>query len=131
MHTFVIREIVSGVLLPLPQLVARLGLADVASWGFRDVRLQYGQPFGLAMQEFERMSRDTPGGYRVSADAFRDFLHTEFQIIDGEIEARDKDEVCILHLDCFDGSEWELRTASDQLAADLESRGFRQADSQM
>jgi hypothetical protein len=125
MYTLIVREFVSGVLVPLPQLVARLGLVNVVSWRFRHVKFHYGRPFGYAVQDFELMTRDTPGGFRVPSDSFRDFLNAEFQIIDGEIDALAADDVCLLTLNCVDGSQWELTTAFDELAADLERRGFR------
>lgn len=128
MFRFVVREVVSGVLLPLPQLVARLGLVGVVSWKFHDVKFHYGRPFGLAVEEFERISRQTNDGYQVSANDFRDFLNADVQVIDGEIEAIGEGDKCVLVLDCVDGSQWELATDSEQLACELERRGFRRGE---
>jgi hypothetical protein len=125
MHRFIVREIVSGVLLPLPQLVARLGLVGVVSWRFRDIKFHYGRPFGHTVEEFEHMTRQAKLGYQVSAVDFRDFLKTEFQIIDGKIEAVGEGDKSVMTLDCVDGSQWELATESEELASELERQGFR------
>jgi hypothetical protein len=124
MKTFVVREKVDGVLVPLPKLMGKLPFLKADIWVFRDIQLQYGSPFGLSISEFEKRTRQTPNGFRVTATEFRRFLCTDFQIIDGYIEGVDVDQEAsddwLFQIECFDASEWDISVKSSHLAAALE-----------
>jgi hypothetical protein len=66
------------------------------------------------------------GGIRVSGSAIWQVTTSDFQMIDGEIEgfAQETKSTPLLRIECFDASEWEVSTNSDQLAAELDRRSF-------
>jgi hypothetical protein len=129
MYTFVVREMSCGVLLRLSGLIERIHLSDVSSWRFHWIQLHgCGFPFGMTFDEFEAASR-VPGGLAVRDSEFRAFLNSDFQVIDGEIEAWSNDvpPICLARIECFDSSEWELTTDIPEIASRIEQSGFPRA----
>jgi hypothetical protein len=129
MYTFVVREMSYGALLPLARLIERMHLSDVASWRFHWIDLHGGGcPFGMTFDEFEAASR-VPDGLEVRDSEFRAFLNSDFQVVEGEIEAWSNDvaPICLARIDCHDASEWELTTDIPEVASRLEQSGFPRA----
>lgn len=124
MNKFVVRELIDGALLPLTALIDRLPLIKASSWAFKHTKFHYGSPFGLTIPEFERITWENEQGFVVADADFRLFLRTDFQLIDGEVEALDAGGI-LLTIDCLDASQWEISVQSAQLAAELENRGFK------
>ena len=128
MHIYIVNDKSFGTLIPLVQLIDRIGLKDVASWRLRDITL-YGRgcPFGMNFNEFEAATRATLNGFEVSDQDFRTFLMLDFQIIDGEVDAWSGTEPakCILRIDCEDATQWEIATDSLELISKLENAGFQ------
>ncbi|RPJ33927.1 MAG: hypothetical protein EHM35_10185 [Planctomycetaceae bacterium] len=122
MRTFVIRDVVDHVLVPLPTLLERLPFLEADFWVFRNIEVENATPFGLAVDEFESRTRETPGGFRVTAAEFRAFLQTDFQIVDGFIEGTNQEDPndWLFQIECFDSSEWDISVKSPELAAALE-----------
>ena len=130
MSVFIINDKVSGSLLPLADLIERMRLEDIATWRFRDVSLVgRGCPLGMSFDEFESASRERPDGFEVPDDEFRAFLESDFQIVDGEIEAWSNEfpARCVVRLDCEDATQWEITTDLPELSRKLETTGFTQA----
>jgi hypothetical protein len=129
MYTFVVREMSYGALLPFARPIERMHLSDVASWRFHWIDLHGGGcPFGMTFDEFEAASR-VPGGLEVRDSEFRAFLNSDFQVVEGEIEAWSNDvaPICLARIDCHDASEWELTTDIPEVASRLEQSGFPRA----
>ena len=128
MKKYVIRDReYSNLLISLPRLMERLSFVDVHFWAFRNMEIRYSFPFGIVLNEFERMTRDLDFGFVVSDSDFRRFLRNpDFEIIDGLIDGyRSKDvSAPLLTIDCFDSTQWEITTGSDTLAGKLEASGL-------
>ena len=120
MKTFVIRDRVDHVLVPLSTLLERLPFLEAEVWVFRNIELNHGSPFGLTVDEFERRTCETPGGLRVTTAQFHAFVQTDFQIINGFIEGTNQDGDWLFQVECFDSSEWCISARSSELAAALE-----------
>lgn len=127
MKMFVVSEKQGQILLPLPALLQRLDFLPIALWAFREVTIRYPLPFGLSVAEFERLTRELAYGFVVSDGDFRKFLNADFQFIDGWIEGYTTQSLQILSfkLECIDTSIWEITTTSDEIAKELERRGFK------
>jgi hypothetical protein len=127
MNTFVVSEKKGEVLLPLQVLLQRIVFLPVTLWAFREMTIRYPQPFGLTVQVFERLTRELALGFTVGNDDLQKFLKADFQIIDGCIDAYVEQSLSSpsFTLECVDTSQWEIRTASDTIAKELERRGFK------
>ena len=125
MTTYLVRDIVDGILLPLPRLIERLPSIQARFWTFKEVDFVYGDTFGISLPNFERLTRDLQGGFIVSDSDFKNFLRTDFQLRDGLIEAIGLDGSTLLTIECIDVAEWEISTESPEIAARMEERGFR------
>lgn len=125
MKTITIRESSEGVLIPLQSVVGKIPEMDTAYWVFRSVQLNQGMPFGIHVDDFERLSRELKGGFIVSTEDFKNFLASDLQIVDGVIEAWDRSGM-LISFDCVDATQWELSSdragLMEQITADLVSR---------
>lgn len=126
MFSFVLREIKEGVLIGLENLVNRIPCQSVTHWRFRSISITAANPFGMPLCDFEEKSNSSPEGVTVSNDAFRAFLRTDFQVLDGIIEGLSgaNAEVCLFCLDCFDTSQWEATTEDEGIAQEFEKSGW-------
>lgn len=125
MTTFIVHEKQNGVLVPLRYIVQQLSFLRVATWCFRNIQTHAGLPFGLTVQEFERVTRQSSKGYCVADHDLRLFLDANIQIVDGEIDAIAEDGTHLLTLVCEDATRWEISATSSELALEMERRGFR------
>lgn len=126
MFSFVLREIKEGVLIGLEKLVTRIPCQRVTHWRFRSISMTASNPFGMPLCDFEEKSNSSPEGVTVSNDAFREFLRTDFQVLDGIIEGLSgaNAEVVLFSLDCFDTSQWEATTEDEGIAKEFENFGW-------
>lgn len=124
MTTFIIQDRLNGLLVPLRYIVQRLSFLTIAMWCFRNVQVHNGKPFGLTVQDFERITRQDPKGYCVTDHDLRMFLDANIQIVDGEIDAIAEDGTRLLTIVCEDATQWEIRTASSDLTLEMERSGF-------
>lgn len=118
----------SGILISLKLLIRRMSLGPLWAWSFRDISLVYQSPFGLAVQEFERLSRDLELGFLVSDEDFRKFLMADFQILNGFIDAYDAEAINafpLFTIECIDTAQWEISTLSPAVTEKLQLNGFR------
>jgi hypothetical protein len=128
MYKFVLDEKTFGALLPLADLVDRMRLGRVVTWRFRDIKLMgYGHPFGMTPEDFETASRTSPLGIEVSNDEFQRFLKSDFQVIDGLIEAWSGEipATRLVSIDCEDAAQWEVTTELTELARQFETTGLK------
>ncbi len=106
-------EMTSGkVLISLQELLTKLDTESVKFWSFRDITLTYPSPFGISVLDFESLSRNLSIGFLVSAEDFRVFLKSDFQIIDGCINGYTEriDIEPIITIECVDSTQWEIST---------------------
>jgi len=120
--TFNVQESADGVLVSLPLLLERLSFLQADFWVFRNIELNHdhGSPFGLTADEFERRTRETPGGLRVTTAQFHAFLQTDSRIVNGFIEGTNQEDDWLFQIECFDSGEWDISVRSPELAAALE-----------
>jgi hypothetical protein len=123
--TYLVRDVVDGILLPLPALIQRLPGIQVRFWAFKEVTFVYGNTFGIPLVDFERLTKELWGGFIVADSDFKTFLRTDFQMRDGLIESIGLDGSSLLTIECFDVAEWEIATESPEISAQLEQRGFQ------
>lgn len=126
MFSYVLREIKEGVLIGLKKLVDRVPCQSVTHWRFRSISIMTANPFGMPLRDFREKSSSSPKGVTVSNDAFRAFLCTDFQVLDGIIEGLSgaNAKVCLFRLDFFDNSEWEATTEDEGIAKEFERCGW-------
>ncbi len=124
MAIFIIREKEDGVLVPLKHVVRQMPFLVAATWCFRKVEVLMGRPFGLTVQEFEKLAWETPNGYCVSDDDMRQFMDADIQIVDGEIDAMAEDGTLLATIECVDTTQWEIHTSSADLALRMREWGF-------
>ena len=124
MTTFVIREKENGVLAPLGYVIQRLSFLVATTWCFRNTQVHVGRPFGLSVQEFGRLTRQSPSGYCVADRDMRMFIDADIQVIDGEIDAVAEDGTRLVTIACEDATQWEISTALPELALEMERKGF-------
>lgn len=123
MQTVIVRQHKSGVLLPLADLIQLMRLKDIVSWRFREITLQgSGLPFGMSFDDFEAATRATTDGIAVSDEHFQSFLKSDFQVIDGIIEAWSADDPteCAVRIDCEDATQWEITTDLPEIVTRIE-----------
>ena len=131
MNMFVLQECLgipgSNLLLPISDLASRLSFIKIDLWAFRNIEIVYPLPFGLEVQVFERLSRELKLGFIVSDADFKLFLKKDYQIIDGIVEGYSGSitQGPYISIECFDTSEYDISTPSDDLASELENRGFQ------
>jgi hypothetical protein len=129
MYTYVCKDFVNGVLLPVRDLIERIAFDDVSFWRFRYIYIMgYGLPFGMRFNEFEAATRKDGLGLVVGDPEFQVFLKSDIQIVNGEIEAwSDQDNLTrIATIECDDASAWEIATDHEDVAKNLEEAGFTQ-----
>ena len=123
MQTIIVRKHKSGVLLSLADLLQLMRLKDIISWSFLEITLNgRGLPFGMSFDDFEAATRATTSGFAVSDQEFQAFLKSDFQIIDGVIEAWTGNDptTCAVRIDCEDASQWEISTDLQEIITKLE-----------
>lgn len=125
-NVFIVREYANGVLLRLPELIRRISLDHVACLQFREITLNFGSPFGIPCKTFEAITRGPYGIIRVSKAEFEAFLLSDFDIIDGYIDAFSSADLYnpLFTLENFDASEWLISTGFADFARVLHQRGF-------
>ena len=126
MQTVVVRKYKTGTLLPLADLTQLMGLKEISSWRLREITLHgSGLPFGMSFDEFETATRATSDGLPVSDQQFQAFLKSDFQVVDGVIEAWSGDvpTTCVVRIDCEDASQWEITTDLREIVKKLEQPG--------
>ena len=123
MQTVIVRKYKSGTLLPLADLIQLMRLKDIVSWRFREITLcGSGLPFGMSLDDFEAATRATTDGIAVSDQQFQAFLKSDFQVIDGVVEAWSGDDptTCAVRIDCEDATQWEITTDLQEIVTKLE-----------
>jgi hypothetical protein len=87
--------------------------------------MAHGKPFGMSAADFESATRTCSKGFIAADEEFRAFLKTDFQIVDGEIEAwaGESPGTCIMRIDCEDATQWEITTDVPELVEKLQSTG--------
>lgn len=129
MKVFVIREYEAfpegKVLISLPKLLSKLCIADIELWGFRYLTYRGKLPFGSSVDEFERLSRKLEKGFLLGGRDFQSILQSDFQIIDGFIDAYTNDNVrhAKFTIECSDSDQWEICTNSADVVAQLRASG--------
>lgn len=130
MSRFIVREykqLPGGeVLISLQDIIARLPVSEVCCWCFREVELTAGEPYGMALSEFERLSSCLMHGFCVAHSDFLAFLAADFQVVNGSVDAYTGSALGspLFCVECVDSSQWEITTASDELAQELEKTGL-------
>jgi hypothetical protein len=127
MTTFVVRAYINQALVPLQAIIERLPKLDVMFWSFKQTDFASGRPFGVVISEFERLTRELSGGFIVANADFREFLRTDFQLVDGDVEAIGPAGL-LLRIRCEDSTQWELSTDDPKIVSAMEQAGFRRGD---
>lgn len=123
MDTFIVRELVNGGLVPLDAVVARLPAITPLFWAFKRTQFAHGDLFGLTLSEFERLTWELSEGFVVGDQDFKRLMSSDFQMIDGVIEAISSRGV-VIRIECVDAGQWEISTSAADLSMQLEKRGF-------
>lgn len=125
-NSLFLKEISNGAIISLSDLVSRLPVAEIKYWRFRQVILNFGAPFGIPFQTFERIMQTSMGSITVPDEMFREFLSEDRQFIDGYIDAfgEEADDPLFV-IEAFDASFWLIHTSSENLSKRLLEIGFQ------
>lgn len=134
----VLREKKDGVLLPLGDVLRRLEMIGVEYWALHDVEGFQGAPWGIALVDFEKLTRVLQGGLCLTNADLLDLGDSGIQIVNGDFEALSlgmadaqlgvsgaRESGPLLRLSCIDGGQWEIHTDLPSVVAALEKAGLR------
>jgi hypothetical protein len=123
MDTYIVRDLVNGALVPLQAVVARLPKIGPLFWAFKQTEFTHGHIFGLTLSEFERLTWELAEGFIVGEQDFKRLMTSDFQMIDGVLEAIGSAGV-LIRIECVDAGQWEISTSDTELSRQLQERGF-------
>jgi hypothetical protein len=117
-------------LVPLRLVIERLKGITIRFWFLREITFSCTDPFfGTPVSTVESMSRRLSGGLGMTDQDFRALLRTDFQLIDGYIDAYGDDAHMqpVLLIECIDSAQWEIRTSVTAIDTRLRDRGLVEA----